>query len=240
MGTSPSPRPDIVYPVRAGGHNEELRYSLRSLRNLPHHRVIVVGGLPNFVDSRKVLYLPRSQDGDLKWHATTKHLLHALEKVPDLSDPFLLFNDDFYVMRPIRGGLPVYNRGDLGELIDWYRRQRHTGAYFAGMTETYALLKSIGYGKPLAFNLHVPLPMYHLPLKAAYGTGKGIKALHLRTLYGNIAGLKGETISDVKVYSTTTDWEGLPFLSSNDDLPYGAITRVLTEAFPKVSRYESD
>lgn len=231
-------RPDIVYPVRRGEWNLELRYSLRSLVNLTHGRVILVGFIPSWV--RGIVPLPRDQGGDLKWHATTKHLLHAVDSIPDLTDPFYLFNDDFYVMRKVKGPLPVYNRGDLGALIDEYRSKRHQGTYFQGMAETYALLKSLGYGKPLAFNLHVPLPIYHTPLQRAYLEGKGIQALHLRTLYGNLAGLQGETISDVKVYSNMRDWEDLPFLSSNDDLPHGAISRVLSDRFPGVSKYESD
>lgn len=231
-------KPDIVYPLRPGEWNPELRYSLRSLVNLTHGRVILVGFIPSWVQG--IVPLPRNQGTDLKWHATTKHLLHAVDSIPDLTDPFYLFNDDFYVMERIKGPLPVYNRGDMGNLIDWYRKQHHQGSYYRGMTETYALLKSLGIGKPLAFNLHVPLPIFHTPLKRAYEEGKGIEALHLRTLYGNLAGLTGTCIQDVKVYSTTRDWEQLPFLSSNDDLPHGAISRVLSDRFPGQSKYESD
>ena len=34
---------DLVYLVRPGEQNEELRWSLRSLVNLPHERVFEVG-----------------------------------------------------------------------------------------------------------------------------------------------------------------------------------------------------
>ena len=41
--------PDIVYVVRPGERNEELRYSLRSLSNLPHGRVWIAGYMPKWV-----------------------------------------------------------------------------------------------------------------------------------------------------------------------------------------------
>ena len=40
---------DAVYYVRPGDRNDELRYSLRSLANLPHDRVWIVGHTPPWV-----------------------------------------------------------------------------------------------------------------------------------------------------------------------------------------------
>ncbi|MFF3129757.1 hypothetical protein ACFVRD_48125 [Streptomyces sp. NPDC057908] len=42
-------RPDIVYVVRPWNQNEQLRYSLRTLANLPHRRVWIAGYCPTWV-----------------------------------------------------------------------------------------------------------------------------------------------------------------------------------------------
>src|SRR4029079_15582575 len=89
---------DIVYPVRRGDWNLELRYSLRSLVNLPHARVILVGYVPSWANPD--IGLIRDQGKEAPWHASAMHLLYAMDQIRDLSDPLYLFNDDFYVMQP--------------------------------------------------------------------------------------------------------------------------------------------
>ena len=45
---------DVVYCVKELITNEELRYSLRSLRNLPHRKVWIFGGCPKWVNTEEV------------------------------------------------------------------------------------------------------------------------------------------------------------------------------------------
>ena len=42
--------PDIVYFVKPSEDNDELKYSLRSLKNLNHGQVYLVGYRPSWVD----------------------------------------------------------------------------------------------------------------------------------------------------------------------------------------------
>jgi hypothetical protein len=49
--------PDVVYVVRPGNRNEELRYSLRSIAaHLPHRRVWLAGFCPSWV--RNISFIP--------------------------------------------------------------------------------------------------------------------------------------------------------------------------------------
>lgn len=237
LPTRTSRKPDIVYVVRPGDWNEELRYSLRSLVNLPHGRVWIVGHKPPWVTN--VHHWARNQSEGKHLNAT-KGLVEITDEIgASLTKPFLLFNDDFYVMRPIKK-MPILHMGPVGEVIDWYARMRHIGAYYRGMQETYQLCKALGIQKPLSYELHVPMPIYREPLLDAWKKGRHLKILHIRTLYGNLAGLQGTYMADVKVYrGRTKGWEDWPFLSTNDDaLVFPEMRKHLRTAFPTPSPYE--
>lgn len=226
--------PDVVYPLRRGNHNDELRYSLRSLENLPHGEVICSGYIPNWLTG--VTAIGRDPQGS-NWARSRDNVLAALEYA---SDPFYLFNDDFYVMAPI-DEVPIYHAGRLVEVLERYKKSRHFGAYWRGMQSTYFLLKEWGYSDPLGYELHVPLLVYHKPFLTALNMGQGIEALAWRTLYANVAQLGGEEAEDCKVIALgDEDLSQYPFLSSNDNLTYHPIGKYLETMFSRGSVYESD
>lgn len=236
--------PDVVYPLRGGSWNDELRYSLRALEaNVPHHRIVIVGGSPRWLRaSETLIHLPRKQAGS-KWQNSIGNVVHAILTLQEsdlpLSSPFLLFNDDFYVMQPIER-MPVFTQGPLEEVIAYYQRNHHTGAYWKGMVATFDLLRSLGFEHPLSYGLHMPLPIYSGPYMDAFYKGKGIEALHMRSLYGNLAGLGGIERADVKVHQRPKDQWPRDFLSSNDDLHITGMKALLSDRFPQPSTHELD
>jgi hypothetical protein len=225
--------PDVVYPLRRGNFNDELRYSLRSLSNVPHARVILSGYIPNWVTG--VTAIEQDPQGS-NWARARANIERALQEA---SDPFYLFNDDFYVMRPV-SHIPVYHAGPLEEVIARYKKNRHTGAYWRGMSATYLLLQEWGISNPLGYELHLPLLMHHAPLKEALIRGHGIEALALRTAYGNLASAGGIEREDCKVLARAgvLEYQSMPYLSSNDDLAYSPLGKHLAATFPEVSPYE--
>ena len=230
--------PDIVYPVRNGDFNEELRYSLRSLSNIPHNRVWIIGYCPSFVDQSKVNYWPRP-NRESKYRNATNALEEITREIGTaMTRPFLLMNDDFYIMQPM-DRVPVHHMGPLEEVIAWYKSKRHMGAYWRGMVATYDLLRSMGYEHPLSYELHVPIPIYRKPLLEAWKAGRDIDVLHIRTMYGNMAHLGGTYMEDVKVYHRrVTEYEKWPFLSSNDNVTFQPMRGFMRERFPIPSPYE--
>lgn len=227
---------DVLYPVRRGDWNEELRFSLRSLSLYSElGRVFLVGHRPHWVSPRATLF-PREQSGS-KYRNANENLLWAADHA-ELSDPFLLMNDDFYLLRPLTR-VRHFHRGPLGEMIDWYRRMHHTGAYFRNMGATYQLLKSLRFSKPLSYELHVPMAMDKETLFRAWDKGKAIDGLHIRSMVGNLGHYRGTYMEDVKVYrGRPVQWEGWPFLSTNDDLKDNGVGKVLLSLFPGPSPYE--
>lgn len=228
------PLPDIVYVVRPGDDNQELRYSLRTLRNVPHRRVFIAGHCPRWV--KGVTPIPVRQDGT-KFSNSTGNLRAAAEH-PEVSEEFLYFNDDFFVMQPIRR-MPALHRGPIAA-IERYYAARGKGAYLKGLRDTWALLAELGIEQPLSYELHVPMLLQKARLLETLELGAHLPVLHKRTLYGNVWGLGGRQIPDCKVIDRGWTFpKAAPFLST---LPVsfasGAAGQHIRRAFPEPGPYE--
>lgn len=227
---------DIVYPLRVGDENEELRYSLRSLANVPHGTVHLTGFIPSWINGAlNKIPVPGHPN---KYRSAENNLLAAIES-PAVSDPFWLFNDDFFLVRQLRS-IPRLHRGSLADLIDYYL-QRHSGHYVQGMQHARDLLLSLGIDRPLlSYELHAPLLVRKQPMADVLEMRGKQDCYHLRTVYGNLVRLGGKATADVKVYrNTADDFTAWPMVSTSDMLfRYGKVGRWLRSLFPDRSQYE--
>jgi hypothetical protein len=231
---------DIVYVVRHAEDNEELRYSLRSLANLPHDRVWIAGYKPTWVSG--VGEIPTVQSGS-KWENSTGNLLAACLH-PDVSERFVLFNDDFFVMHPI-DAVPVLHRGPVSEVAAAYARNGESH-YLTGMLETAALLRRLGHPDPLSYELHVPMTLDKARCAEVLGIpgqmGMRLRVLHKRTLYGNVEAVGGAETHDVKVPYPASEWSPeWTFLSTHEStFTAGTVGGYIRSRFPDPSPYECE
>lgn len=229
--------PDVVYITR-DGRNAELRYSLRSLENLPHGTVHVVGGTPGWL-SPAVNYLPRAQDALTKGEngRLNRELAFATSAI---AEEFLLFNDDFFILEPL-DRIQVWHRGPVAEVLTDYDL-RHPGSYYTvSMRRTLELLRSLGIREPLSYELHAPLPMHRsIAANVSHFIAPHWAAghLHWRTLYGNLARIGGEYLPDVKTLDFQSDATG-PIVSTSDQtFLHGAVGAQIRARFTAPSLYE--
>lgn len=226
---------DIVY-VCGNGENLELRYSLRTLeRNVKHHTVWVFGNAPGWLNLDTVVYRSRMQGGSP--YASTRGHMGAACNTAEVSDPFLLWNDDFFAMREI-GAVPVYHRGPLDTLL---KENENTKTPWAkGLRETAALMEKRGFTGAMSYDAHLPLVIHKAPMREALRLAKSIRAdaIHLRTLYGAIAELGGIEYPDPKMLRKSDPFPRGEWLSSSPDTFRSAIEPVLRYLFPDPSVYE--
>jgi hypothetical protein len=228
--------PDIAYIVRPGSDNPELRYSLRTLRNIEHGNVWMFGHRPSWVKNVHHVYVP--QFPGKKWENAFGNVRALAEQ--RLSE-FILFNDDFFVVRWSGIPRPVH-RGSLVALAAETAAARgKTSAYANLLRATADVLIEGGHRDPLAYTTHTPMMM----------TGEGLAQtvayidrhaaggrLSPRSIYGNLMRLGGERIGDVKVKGDELPPEST-FISTTDaSFRYHAIGRNLRKAFPDPSPYE--
>ena len=104
---------DIVYVVKDAAYNDELKYSLRSVeKNFPHKRVIFYGGKVVGIHPDKQVVV--KQEGKRKWDRV-RNMLRMIAENDEITEDFVLFNDDFFVMRPV-DTLPYFSDEDLSNL----------------------------------------------------------------------------------------------------------------------------
>jgi hypothetical protein len=228
------PLPDIVYVVKPGDDNQELRFSLRTLRNLPHGRVFVAGYCPRWL--KGVTPIPVRQAGT-KFANSTGNLRAAAEH-PEVSEDFLYFNDDFFVMSPV-DRMPVLHRGPVSTVEDYYST-RGKGPYLEGLRGTRGLLLELGFDEPLSYELHVPMLLNKQRLLETLELGADLPVLHKRTLYGNVWAAGGKQIRDCKVLSRGWTFpKAAPFLSTAPlSFASGAVGQHIRARFPEPGPYE--
>lgn len=227
-----------------GENNDELRHALRSIAaNLPHSRVWIAGYKPRWVRNTQVI--PRPQGGT-KHTNSLSNITAACHNI-HVSEEFVLWNDDFYLMEPIKHPLPVLHRGLIRSMLEDLNGHRPS-EYMRGLAATAEILLRLGIAEPLSYELHVPMTLTKTAvlkaLKAATGPDMPrTYALQPRSLVGNLEGLGGEQVEDVKVSSPKDPpiVTNLPFLSSGDASwgRHPTLAKV-KRMFEKPCRYEKE
>lgn len=228
---------DIVYFVKDEDENEELKYSLRSLKNfLPSEekRVIFYGGCPK--DLKPDMHFKVWQHSGTKY-GNVHSMYEELSQNLHINNEFYMFNDDFFVMKKINEWKPQHN-GTLSEYIK--RIEKNCGASSYTLRLLMALSKMQGDGKEvLNYELHIPMKYNKKNLRELLKVNRGLNGV--RSQYGNIF---YSTIStnrkDVKIFSNTEDFtKSSDYLSTSDeswkDFPVGEYIR---NKFKIPSKYE--
>ncbi len=217
--------PDVVYVVRPGEKNEALRYSLRSLANLPHRRVFVAGHCPAWV--RDVTKIPvRKLPNKM---ASIEANLRAALRHDELGERCVYFNDDMYVMGPV-DEVPVTHGGPVSEFAlrqEFAWRMTRTIAEFVGQG------MQVQFDGMLAYDgVHMPLPFSRDDARAIVGSMPS--GILWRTWYGNVACIGGVRVTNTK--SQKGEIVPGPFMStSQTSLP--PLREYLDDALPKESEY---
>jgi hypothetical protein len=229
---------DIVYFVREGEENEELRYSLRSLKNLPHRKVHIVGYKPSWV--KNVNHVDVTQDRGGKNLNTTYNMEMAAYEY-NISEDFILMNDDFFIMKPL-SELPRLHRGLVTELEKYY--EQFDSQYYIGMRDTRKYMEQLGFENPYSYELHIPM-MFNKNnvmdmLTKYYQDQPSVAVLHKRSLYGNMFDYGGEETKDVKVYTLNGQFDkNSTFLSTQDNIWQDSEVGVfIRNKFPEKCEYE--
>ena len=224
---------DYVYICRSGD-NDELRYSLRSIEeNMPKGRVWVVGHRPIWYIGD---FIPVDDIG-----GKFDNIVNCIKTVSennDISDNFILMNDDFFALNPI-DKLKNYHGGLLENKIARYKELRMAPKYIRLLELTLKQLKENGISNPIDYDIHVPIIMNKTILKDAINL-----AFFPRSAYGNLAKLEAIKITDVKIYSNgeKINWHEIinnDFVSTEDNSFISLKNNILNKMFDKPSKLEN-
>lgn len=232
---------DIVIPVREGDSNESLRYCLRSIdQNMPHRRVIIAGYMPKWVQN--VIYIAQPALSQNKYRRVAMNIL-AGAQAPEISEWFVLFNDDMFAVEPIRELAP-FHRGHIitgitEGLYEKAPKQRDS------MLLTYNALIHAGKPAPLNYELHIPMIFntYGLLILQPMLDAMKLKRapIQLRSFYGNMHDIGGDEMKDVKLHDRGVFeyQEHFPFVSTTAEVfDHGLAGEEIRARFPDKSKFE--
>ena len=228
---------DLVYICR-NGQNEELKYSIRSaVKNLPHDKIWVVGGKPDWYTGN---YIQVNQTKNK--YANARDNLRALTESEEISESFVLMNDDFYIVNKINS-IPYMHAKTLDEKIRAREDLFSGNSYNKLLKATIRSISKRVDGPAIDYELHVPMVMEKKKLQHV------LKFPGLwRSIYGNIFNVGGIETKDVKVYEESSIFYPnsyrinnltSDYLSSSDDSFEIVKNKVLEKLFPKRSIYEA-
>lgn len=227
---------DVVYILKRDAKPDELRYSLRSIeKNLPHRNVWFVCGLPNglFPDN----CISMSQKGILKWEKARSSMIRVCQN-KDVTDKFWLFNDDFFVLKPVEDETPMFG-GMLHDRIlhiEHRYNDKRTGytraLRFCEQTLIDADMTTFDYA------LHVPMLVDKKKMLEALETFPDCPMF--RSIYGNYASIGGTQHEDVKIVGLNERIkDGADYVSTSDvSFRSGIVGEQIRNMFPDKCKYE--
>jgi hypothetical protein len=236
---------DLVYICR-DGENEELRYSIRSaVKNMPHDKIWVVGGKPDWYIGP---HIPVKQL-ETKYRNVGNNQAAAFSSKL-ISENIVLMNDDFFIIKPI-DKINTYHNGLIADTVRSFRRSGVNSSYVRKLDHTRRVLRrEFGIHHSLSYELHVPMPATKSGMQKAIKLG-----IAARTAYGNINGVGGEAMKDVKLYTgkimehknyteILDHYKNIkkleyPYLSSSDASFPILLDKILGRLFPDPSPYEA-
>ena len=220
---------DVVYPYRATKHDFELKFSLRSLVNVEHGRVIVAGDKPRVTNS-SVLHVPTFRGGS-RYASSTQNIAAAVQRVE--TDSFIVMNDDIFVLEPW-----TFRHENRGPVEAYIASGGPKGDYLAHLVSTSNMLKAHGVSDPLFFGLHTPTVYDRARLLGLVKEFKGKRYL-LRTLYHNLFPQPSIRRDDVKVRAWTGETVEDVLSISDECARAPAFVDWISARFPNPSPYEA-
>lgn len=249
---------DAVYPyAQAGEVWDELRYSIRSVAEnfLDLRDIWVIGDQPAWLKDVNIVPKTReyfNDDDVMKNIDYTQSILWAAIN-PKISDPFLVINDDHYILAPMTAQ-QIEERTMVREDMSVYSQdERNTGnrEWQVAVWNQYDRLRSLGLSG-WNFECHTPVLVTKsqiIQTWAFFGYGDG--ALIWKSAYFNMFPPKSTTASLSESSGHKAGiYECLPYheikekgdaaiyLNHNDDGMNHDLQRYIHERFPTPSIYE--
>lgn len=198
---------DCVYILGSGSKHLDIEffYSLKGVKKFLRNvrRVHVIGDSPQCAcygsPAIPFNHVPHPDRHPDKQKNARDKLKRACETA-DITERFLLMNDDFYFTQEVDAeSVPYYREGTLGDQIEWRRSNKSN--YYKALCATEEVLKELG--KPtLNFEIHVPIIYEKSILGPMLQRGD---CWHrrpvplVRSLYANLCGHPGVYRADCKI-----------------------------------------
>lgn len=227
---------DVVIPLGTGSryNNFELRMCLRGIeKNLTGVRDIwVIGEFPSFLVN--VNHLPHEEKGERVPDRNIFRKIKQACECPEISDPFIMLNDDHYLLQPFEAeSFPYY----YSMTLETYIKGRYKDPYGKRALNTY---KALGHvTEPLFYDTHTPIVIHkqtYLEKVATIDWDKSYDGYLVKSLYANQANVTGVQLRDRKSQEPQPDAK----VFSSHPIVKASVQHFLMYTFPHQSKWEKD
>lgn len=220
---------NILIPLFPYRGNIDLKYALRSLRNLANvdEVYIVTDTLPTWIKNVHQIF---AKDA-LYDHNKELNIFNKIVKGAAVLKEFLYMNDDHYILKPLdANNFPLHHKGALISEnrmpSDPYRKTIENTLRYFQVTMNYDI------HSPMNMTAEGVCKMIHPCINWTKQWGYCVK-----TLYANKNGLTGTAYADAKLYKSADIPDVLYFSTDNRAMDEKMINR-LENKFPGKSKYE--
>lgn len=239
---------DLLYLVRKGDVNEDLRASLRSIHKFapPFDKIFFVGDCPEWCTNVEHIY---TEQYNTCWKNTLNNLMIACQD-DRLSDDFILMNDDFIATRPIHNWNESLSkaRNTISQQIINYQNEGLNSNYTKAFAKTIELFNNIT--ELYNYELHIPMIINKKKFLDLFNKPELQEFIKInpvvlyRSIYGNYYGSKfNELIDDVKFEHGDPKEIKTEWISVFDDWignreKYPRLNKFLDNIISEPSKYE--
>lgn len=206
---------DLVYFVKNSDDNQALKYSLRSIEKFApeYGNIWIVGYKPKWVQGVNYIHTKQTK-------TPLENVGDGLIEVcncPDISEDFILMNDDFILTSPLKSwNKDLISKCKLSDQLTMYDPKSY---YYHAVDMTLGLMELLtGTPDGNSFEMHAPMvinkekykTIIEAPIIADYI--KDNSTLMWRSVYGNMICGNPTLAEDVKIYNDTlpkTQWISL-------------------------------
>lgn len=238
---------DLLYLVRKGEVNEDLRASLRSIHKFapPFDKIFFVGDCPDWCNNIEHIY---TEQYNTSWKNAFNNLIIACQD-DRLSNDFILMNDDFIATRSIDNWNEslLKAKNTISQQIINYQNEGINSNYTKAFVKTIELFNNI---ELYNYELHIPmiinkkkfLDLFNKPELQEFI--KTNPVVLYRSIYGNYYGSKfNELIDDVKFehgdpFEITTEWISVFDNWVGNREKYPRLNKFLDNIISEPSKYE--
>ncbi|MES2590882.1 MAG: hypothetical protein V4608_03270 [Bacteroidota bacterium] len=237
---------DIVIPLGSGSawNNNELRYCLRGIEKhlINYRNVFIVGECPDWIQN--VTHVKFTEG----YHPSKNIMLKILSacKRNNLSNDFLFFNDDFFLIKDIDAPTyPYYHKGNLDRAI-----LRNSGNWYQDyVIETIRELRKKECST-LNFDGHCPIVYNKTAFIDTMAQYDFNQKLTVKSIYCNTNKITGEFMEDCKLSGWKSEGQikvltdGRHIFSTGDyclqDIPQrkSPVKTFIEKNYPNKSKYE--
>ena len=232
---------DVVYVFKNVGSTEELKYSIRSVaENWSHRKIWIIGDRPLWINDN--VGFIRTYGNNKNRYSDVNSKLRFVCRDRRISNPFWLFNDDFFILDKMDvSSYKVFYEGTLEEKEQRLRDKfpsLKTWRYVEGFPYAKKVLKINKCTSFKNFETHVPMLVYKKEMKKVLDAYPD--CVCRRSIYMNLYHQdEGEPHCDVKRYEKNSIVRMDDVLVSTDENTFkGQVGDYIKNKFNKRSIYE--